>query len=262
MLYRTGLVFVGVCRLHATGGRRRPADAEGHGQVVVTGTASLRPIVPTPAAACNHAALPQGRAAGADGIRRHRLADRHGDPGPAASISQRRWTPAAPASATPSSARAAGSPRATTGCCPGKPRCACRAPSTPAIRRRSATPASRSICAGCSVQLCAFGGWPAFVDVQLGQRFRTGGPPNETRVDLTFGLRTAQAMAAAGANIQRDFARRRQRCFRHTITTSSSSACCTISMCNGRCRPACSPPSPAAMRLQENGLLGGLWCRF
>jgi hypothetical protein len=35
------------------------------------------------------------------------------------------------------------------------------------------------------------GGWPAFVDLQLGQRFRTGGPPNETRVDLTFGLRTA-----------------------------------------------------------------------
>ena len=33
---------------------------------------------------------------------------------------------------------------------------------------------------------------PAFVDVQLGQRFRTGGPPNESRIDLTFGLRTAQ----------------------------------------------------------------------
>jgi hypothetical protein len=35
-------------------------------------------------------------------------------------------------------------------------------------------------------------GMPAFVDVQLAQRFRTGGPPNEARVDLTLGLRTAQ----------------------------------------------------------------------
>src|SRR6185436_10603583 len=35
-------------------------------------------------------------------------------------------------------------------------------------------------------------GMPAFVDVQLAQRVRTGGPPNETRADFTFGLRTAQ----------------------------------------------------------------------
>jgi hypothetical protein len=34
----------------------------------------------------------------------------------------------------------------------------------------------------------ALGGWPAFVDLQLAQRFRNGGPPNETRADLTFGL--------------------------------------------------------------------------
>jgi len=35
-------------------------------------------------------------------------------------------------------------------------------------------------------------GMPAFVDVQVAQRFRTGGPPSEARVDLTLGLRTAQ----------------------------------------------------------------------
>jgi hypothetical protein len=35
-------------------------------------------------------------------------------------------------------------------------------------------------------------GMPAFVDIQLAQRFRTGGPPDEARVDLTFGLRTAR----------------------------------------------------------------------
>jgi hypothetical protein len=38
----------------------------------------------------------------------------------------------------------------------------------------------------------ALGGLPAFVDVQVAQRFRTGGPPSEARIDLTFGLRTAQ----------------------------------------------------------------------
>ena len=32
-------------------------------------------------------------------------------------------------------------------------------------------------------------GWPAYIDLQLAQRFRIGGPPNEFRADLTFGLR-------------------------------------------------------------------------
>jgi hypothetical protein len=34
-------------------------------------------------------------------------------------------------------------------------------------------------------------GRPAFVDVQLAQRFRSGDPPNELRVDATFGLLAA-----------------------------------------------------------------------
>lgn len=33
------------------------------------------------------------------------------------------------------------------------------------------------------------GGWAAFVDLQLAQRLRSGGPPNEARFDATFGLR-------------------------------------------------------------------------
>ena len=37
----------------------------------------------------------------------------------------------------------------------------------------------------------ALGAWPAFIDLQLGQRFRSGGPPNETRIDVTFGVRPA-----------------------------------------------------------------------
>lgn len=33
------------------------------------------------------------------------------------------------------------------------------------------------------------GAWPAFLDLQLGQRFRSGDPPNELRADATFGVR-------------------------------------------------------------------------
>jgi protein XagA len=32
------------------------------------------------------------------------------------------------------------------------------------------------------------GSWPAFVDLELGQRFRYGGPPNEARADFTLGV--------------------------------------------------------------------------
>jgi hypothetical protein len=37
----------------------------------------------------------------------------------------------------------------------------------------------------------SLGGWPSFVDFQIGQRFRSGGPPDEIRFDVTFGLRPA-----------------------------------------------------------------------
>lgn len=40
-------------------------------------------------------------------------------------------------------------------------------------------------------QSLSFGRLPAFVDVQVAQRFRTAGPPDEARIDLTFGLRVA-----------------------------------------------------------------------
>jgi hypothetical protein len=33
------------------------------------------------------------------------------------------------------------------------------------------------------------GGWNSFVDAQAGYRYRSGGPPNEYRLDLTFGTR-------------------------------------------------------------------------
>ncbi len=35
------------------------------------------------------------------------------------------------------------------------------------------------------------GGLPSFLDVQLAQRVRTDGPPDETRIDVTLGVRTA-----------------------------------------------------------------------
>jgi hypothetical protein len=35
----------------------------------------------------------------------------------------------------------------------------------------------------------SIGAWPAFLDLQVAQRFRGGGPPNEFRADVTFGVR-------------------------------------------------------------------------
>ncbi len=35
----------------------------------------------------------------------------------------------------------------------------------------------------------AIGAWPAFLDLQFAQRFRSGDPPDEFRADVTFGLR-------------------------------------------------------------------------
>jgi hypothetical protein len=35
----------------------------------------------------------------------------------------------------------------------------------------------------------SIGVWPAFLDLQLGQRFRSGDPPNEVRADITLGVR-------------------------------------------------------------------------
>ena len=37
----------------------------------------------------------------------------------------------------------------------------------------------------------AVGNWPAFIDLQLAQRFRAGAPPDELRFDATFGVRPA-----------------------------------------------------------------------
>src|SRR5882724_6675722 len=37
----------------------------------------------------------------------------------------------------------------------------------------------------------AAGAWPAFVDVQVGQRFRFDGPPDEFRADFTLGFQVA-----------------------------------------------------------------------
>lgn len=36
------------------------------------------------------------------------------------------------------------------------------------------------------------GGWPAFFNLELAQRFRTGDPPDEFRADVTLGLRPAE----------------------------------------------------------------------
>jgi protein XagA len=36
------------------------------------------------------------------------------------------------------------------------------------------------------------GSWPGFVDVEVAQRFRIGGPPDEFRADITLGVRPAE----------------------------------------------------------------------
>ena len=46
----------------------------------------------------------------------------------------------------------------------------------------------------------SFGGMPAFVDLQLAQRFRADAPPNEFRADVTFGVRPGRALAACSCN--------------------------------------------------------------
>jgi protein XagA len=38
----------------------------------------------------------------------------------------------------------------------------------------------------------AAGAWPAFLDIQVAQRFRIGGPPDEFRADVTLGVRPAE----------------------------------------------------------------------
>jgi hypothetical protein len=36
------------------------------------------------------------------------------------------------------------------------------------------------------------GSLPAFVDLEVAQRYRLGGPPNEFRTDITFGIRSSE----------------------------------------------------------------------
>ena len=71
----------------------------------------------------------------------------------------------------------------------------------------------------------AAGAWPAFVDVQVAQRFRIGGPPDEFRTDVTLGLPAARSVALSHAVVQRDLGRRRGvGVIRAMPITSSSSA--------------------------------------
>jgi hypothetical protein len=106
------------------------------------------------------------------------------------------------------------------------------------------------------------GGWPAFVDLQLAQRFRTGGPPSEMRADVTFGLRAAARwlLLAQAFNVVSEgsgdplFPQNRyhklQMSVIYNITPQwalQGGAFTTFAGSNS---------------VQENGLLAGVWYRF
>ena len=108
----------------------------------------------------------------------------------------------------------------------------------------------------------ALGGLPAFVDIQLAQRFRTGGPPSEARLDLTFGLRTAAqwllllqqfnviSEGSGSAPFTSNNYHKLQFSVVYDVTPQWSVQGGAFTTFAGR------------NALQENGILTGLWYRF
>jgi protein XagA len=108
----------------------------------------------------------------------------------------------------------------------------------------------------------ALGGLPSFVDLQVAQRFRTGGPPSEARVDLTLGLRAAQqwlvllqqfnvfSEGAGGALFPAYKYHKLQMSVIYDITPKWSLQGGAFTTFAGK------------SALQENGVLTGVWYRF
>jgi hypothetical protein len=106
------------------------------------------------------------------------------------------------------------------------------------------------------------GGLPTFVDMQLAQRFRTGGPPNEARIDLSFGIRPEQrwlvllqqfnviSEGAGDAAFPSNNYHKLQLSVIYDLAPQWSVQGGAFTTFAGR------------NALQENGLLGGLWYRF
>jgi hypothetical protein len=105
-------------------------------------------------------------------------------------------------------------------------------------------------------------GLPAFVDVQLAQRFRTGGPPSEARADLTLGVRAAHqwlvlvqqfnvvSEGSGRAPFTANNYHKLQLSVVYDLAPQWSVQGGAFTTFAGR------------NALQENGLIGGLWYRF
>ncbi len=106
------------------------------------------------------------------------------------------------------------------------------------------------------------GGLPTFVDVQVAERFRTGGPPSEARIDLTLGVRAAEqwlilmqqfnviSEGSGTAPFASNNYHKLQMSVVYDVTPHWSVQGGAFTTFAGR------------NALQENGLLGGVWYRF
>jgi hypothetical protein len=107
----------------------------------------------------------------------------------------------------------------------------------------------------------AIGGWPAFLDLQVAQRFRTNGPPDEFRADLTLGVqvRPRWLVLAQMFNVVSEGSRQPlfpsydytkiQLGVVHNLTQQWALHAGAFTTITGR------------SALQENGLVVGLWYR-
>ncbi len=106
------------------------------------------------------------------------------------------------------------------------------------------------------------GSWPAFIDLQAAQRFRSGGPPDEFRFDTTFGVRPhpqwmllAQTFSVFSEGAKPvifpsyDY-HKFQMSVVYDLTTNFSLQLGAFTAVNGR------------NALQENGLVLGAWYKF
>ena len=97
----------------------------------------------------------------------------------------------APALAIPTSAAGRGSGPMPPGYFPRRPLSGYPVSTTSPIRRRSDIPILEIDVRGLAGYSFKAGTLPAFVDLEVAQRFRLGGPPDEFRTDMTFGIRPA-----------------------------------------------------------------------
>jgi hypothetical protein len=106
------------------------------------------------------------------------------------------------------------------------------------------------------------GAWPAFIDLQLAERFRTGGPPDEFRFDTTFGVRphpqwllltqtfSVMSQGTGSALFPTYDYHKLQMSVVHELTPNLALQLGGFTTFSGR------------NTLQENGLLAGIWYKF